>query len=200
MTPRPVLAAIAVLAVFAPLAGCKPPPTDETAARGVMIDMQHGPSEPIDSPDSSKAVWADSATPGRLIYGNPGEAPMLALACVEAGGAPTLRFTRYALADEGAGAFLALIGNAHVARIPVDATAFGEAFLWEGALAAGDPDWEVLTGRREVTATIPGAGMVTLNPSDKPAALIEQCREPVPAETEPKADPATEPDPAAPAQ
>lgn len=195
---RPVLAAITAIAMIAPLATCKPPPTDEAVARGVMIDLERGPSEPIDSPDSSSAIWAESLTKGRLIYGNPGESPLLALACIEVDGAPALRFTRYALADKGAGAFLALIGNAHVARIAVDATAFGEAFLWEGTLAADDPDWEVLTGRREVTATIPGAGMVTLNPSEKPAMLIEHCREPMPGEAEDKLT--AGPDPAAPAQ
>ena len=180
------------------LPACKPPPTDEDVSRGVMIDLERSPSDPIDSPDSTNAIWAKSSTEGRLIYGNPGEAPLVALACIEADGAPALRFTRYAIADEGAGAFLALIGNAHVARIPVDATAFGKAFLWEGTLAANDPDWEVLTGRREVTATIPGAGKVTLNSSEKPALLIEQCRVPKPEVV--KAEGVTEPDPALPAQ
>ena len=173
---------------FGPLLGlliisaCKPPPSDEAVSHGVVIDLARGPSQPIDSPDSSKAIWADSKTPGRLIYGNPGETPMLALSCIEVGEYRALRFTRFALADAGAGAFLALIGNAHVARLPVDATAHGDAYLWEAALPADDPKWEVLTGRREVTATIPGAGMITINPSDKPAALIEKCRASSPIE------------------
>ncbi len=177
------------LPLFA-LAGCKPPPTDEVAERSLRIELNQGPSEPIDSPDSSNAVWAQSKTPDRLIYGNPGEAPMLALACVEIDGQPALTFTRYALADKGAGAFLALIGNAHVSRIPVDATEFGDSYLWEGSLPADDPHWEVLTGRREVTATIPGAGMVTLNSSEKPALLIENCRGRKTSEQEAKGDPA----------
>lgn len=185
--------AILLLPLLA-LAACKPPPTDDATSRGLRVELNRGPSEPIDSPDSSNAIWTESKTQGRLIYGNPGEAPMVALACIETEGHPALRFTRYAPADKGAGAFLALIGNAHVTRIPVDATQFGESFLWEGSLPAGDPDWEVLTGRREVTATIPGAGMVTLNPSEKPAVLIENCRE-----SETIAQQATD-DPAAPAQ
>lgn len=159
------------------LAACKPPPTDDAEARGALAVEQKGPSMPIDSPDSENAIWADSVTPNRIIYGNPGEAPMLALSCEEETGADAnLRITRYALADEGAGAFMALVGNSHIARIPVDATPSGTAFIWSGVVAANHPDLEVLTGQKAVTATTPGAGMVTLNPSGKPRELIENCR------------------------
>ncbi|WP_427964841.1 hypothetical protein [Altererythrobacter sp.] len=171
------LSSLALCLPLIALAACKPPPTDETRARFPLDGQRDGPSQPIDSPDSSNAIWADSKTPGRIIYGNPGEAPMLALACVEEAGTPMLQITRYAPADEGAGALMALIGNAHIERLPVDAVeAAPEAYLWEGSYPASAPALEVLTGRREVSLTIPGAGKLTLNPSERPRMLIESCR------------------------
>lgn len=175
---------LCVIPVLA-LAACKPPPTDEAGSRGTLVEFPKGPSKPIDSPDSENAIWAASATEGRIIYGNPGEAPMLALACVDEGAQPKLEITRFALADEGAGAFMALVGNSHIARVPVDAVPSGTAFIWSGQIDTGDPDIEVLTGQRPVTVTVPGAGMITLNPSERPRELIEQCRGPVTEDLEP---------------
>ncbi|WFL76446.1 hypothetical protein P7228_10600 [Altererythrobacter arenosus] len=159
------------------LAACKPPPTDEDITRFELADIGSGPSKPIDSPDTENALWAYStARPGRIIYGNAGEAPLLAITCDEDEATPAVRITRFAAADEGAGAMLALIGNGHRSRLKVDAVPLGDGFLWEGSFAPDDPQLEVLTGRRGVTATIPGAGILTLNPSDKPSELIEACR------------------------
>lgn len=167
------------LILFCALAAsaCKPPPTDaDIASRDAALPT--GPSEPIDSPDTEGALWSDSpVTPGRIIYGIPGNAPLIALDCTQSGGQPMIRLTRYALADEGAGALAALIGNGHVARIPVDATEADGASIWVAEIAAGSADWEVLTGTREVAVTIPGAGRLVLNPSPRPAQFIEQCRE-----------------------
>lgn len=158
------------------LAACKPPPADEAVSRIDLSSLDRGPSQPIPSPDSSTAIWAESKDPLRILYGNPGAPPMLALACMEQPGGPVIGITRYAAADKDAQAMLALIGNAHIARLPVDATPRGKALLWHGTIAASDPRLEVLTGRRAVTATIPGAGMLTLNPSALPRELIETCR------------------------
>lgn len=160
------------------LVSCKPPPTDEAAARGALAEAPDAPSEPIDSPDTTAAFWAPSSTPGRLLYGNPGERPLLALGCLEgSGNTPgSIRFTRMAPADEGAGAFMAIVGNFHIIRMPVDAVEVGQSFVWQGEIAADDPDLEALTGRRPFTLTIPGAGMLTIEPDDQPRNLIAQCR------------------------
>ena len=176
---RPTALAIPFCLTFLSLAACKPPPTDEAGARGELVEQRKAPSPPIDSPDSSNAIWAASKVSGRLLYGNPGEAPMLAVTCNADDDAPTLTITRYVLADEGASALMALIGNGHIARLPVEATPRNDYFLWEGTFPADDPDLEVLTGQREVTMTIPGAGMVTMNPDEKPILLIESCRAPL---------------------
>lgn len=158
------------------LSACKPPATDGLAEREERAQPAAGPSEPIASPDTEGAIWSQSATAGRLIYGKPNEPPLFALACETSTAAPVLRLTRFAPADEGAEAFLAVIGNGHVARIPVDATDSDRGPRWEGLADPADQRMEAFSGARAFTATIPGAGMVRFNPSPLPGALIEQCR------------------------
>lgn len=164
--------------VMAALAACKPPASDTDMARGKMpVTHADAPSDPLPSPDTEGALWAPSKAPQRILYGKPGQPPLLALACLGAPGTPPrLQITRFAPADEGAGAFLALIGNSHVARVPMDAVRVDGALIWQGSIALDDPHVEVLTGRREIGATLPGAGRVVLNPGDAPVRLIEECR------------------------
>ena len=107
--------------------------------------------------------------------GQGGKAPLMAMQCVGEGDAAQLQVTRLSPADEGGQAFFALVGNSHVLRIPVDATQVDGGFVWQGAVPASNPDLAALTGPREVTATLPGAGMVTLNPSDRMKALVSEC-------------------------
>ena len=157
---------------------CKPPPTDaDLAAREVI--MPSGPSEPIDSPATQGAAWSDSPLEvGRIIYGIPGEPPLLALECSSAGSSPGIVITRYAPADEGSGAMAAFIGNGHVARIPIDATELAQGTFWQTELPADSAELEVLTGTREVALTIPGGGRLAINPSQRLGEFIETCRAP----------------------
>ena len=168
------------LALTAPLliiAACKPAASDDYLQR---IDLAEGASaagEPLPSPDVTHAVWADGKIAGRILYGIPGEVPFLALACEQSDtGERRIRFIRFAPADPQAKALFALVGNGHIARVPVDATWNGRAWLWEGTLPADEPDLEVLTGMRTVTATLPGAGQLDLGPSPRPGHVIEACR------------------------
>jgi hypothetical protein len=58
-------------------------------------------------------------------------------------------------------------------------------FVWQGLVNVGERTLKVFNGSSEATATLPGAGMVTLNPSSEPADVIEQCRASIdPAEFE----------------
>lgn len=181
--------AAAALALVGGLAGCNPPPTDSAVARVMLDRPAKGPSEPIASPDVSGAVWAQ-INPQRLVYGKPGQPVQLALECLGAGepGAQ-IRITRHAPADEGAGALLALIGNGWIGRFPVDASKVGAQVFWQGDVPAGAPQWEALKPAREATVTVPGAGLLRLNPSPLPMALIEQCRGAAGASATPVADP-----------
>lgn len=167
--------ASALLAALA-LSACKPPASDEYSGRGEAADQTTGPSAPIASPDTTDAFWADSTQGDRIIYGQPGKAPYLALSCEESADGSDIHVTRFTQADREAQALMALIGNGHMARLPVDATFNGTVWLWEGRYNAADTDLDVLTGPRQVELTIPGAGRVVLNPSDRPAQLIAECR------------------------
>jgi len=164
------------LILLTALAACKPPATDGFADRQMENTLSAGPSKPITSPDTQDAIWSRSAVSARILYGNPGEPPLLALVCDFSSDPRQLIFTRYAQADEGAEAFLALIGNGHVARIPVDAKEREGRTIWAGIADPKDPRMEAFSGGRTVTATIPGAGMVRLNASPLPGQLVEQCR------------------------
>lgn len=177
-------------------AACKPPASDEYVERSRIAQESTGPSEPIASPDTQGAIWAP-ASAARLLYGKPGERPLVALECDVSQGIPLLRYTRFAKADAQAKAVFALIGNGHVSRLKIDAVERNGFWRWEGAVAAEDPALDVLTGAREVEATVPGAGSVILNPSLLPGQLVENCRAqanpPVPSATAPEPSPPADP-------
>jgi hypothetical protein len=160
------------------LAACKPPPSDSDMARAATTISLRGPSAPLPSPDTADALWMPSANrAGRIVYGVPGEPVLLALECLRSGNPPpAIRITRHAPADRDAGALLALIGNGAIGRLEVDATPIGKRSIWQGEAPADHPGWEPLNGPREITATVPGAGLVKLNPSDLPMQLLEICR------------------------
>lgn len=180
MQPR-LAASLVVLAAGMLTAGCKPPPTDNEAARAATIVNLQAPSAPNPSPDTTGAVWSISARHDRrIIYGIPGQPVLLALECLAASDTDParIRISRYAPADKGAGALLALIGNGAIGRIEVDATKQGQRQIWQGEAEASYGGWEALAGPREITATVPGAGLVRLNPSPLPMAFLDGCRNP----------------------
>ena len=160
------------------LSACKPPPTDADLARDMPIAEATFASDPLPSPPTEGAVWAVSPqNPNRIIYGIAGEAALVALECKDRSSAlPNLQITRLSPADEGAGAVLALVGNGHIGRIEIDAREIGGRVQWQGEKQAAAMQWEPLAGPRQVTVTVPGAGMVTLNPSTLPRELVEACR------------------------
>jgi hypothetical protein len=166
-----------MLAALGALTACKPPPTDETIERGSIAQRSvAGPSTPINSPNTQGAIWVPSQIEDRIIYGVPGNPPLMALACDETQPEAVLRITRYAAADQGAGAFLALVGNGHIARIPVDSVEYRGGFVWQGTINPNSADVDVITGRKSLSATLPGAGKIVLNASSLPGIVIEECR------------------------
>ncbi|WP_301751515.1 hypothetical protein [uncultured Erythrobacter sp.] len=146
-------------------------------ARVSLLAPTAGPAAPLPSPDTTAAVWASTNTPLRLVYGVPGQPVLLALECLDpAKPEARLRITRHAPADEGAAALLALIGNGWIGRFPVDATTIGGRVLWQGEVPAMTREWNALKPEREATVTVPGAGLVRLNPSPLPMQLVTTCR------------------------
>lgn len=154
-------------------------------------------SEPLPSPDTEGAMWAQSSEADRIIYGVPGQPALVSLTCVDRDGqSDLLRITRISPADENAEALLAMVGNGSIGRLEVDATKIGSQTVWQGQAPAADTVWEPLSGPRQITLTVPGAGMVTLNPSDAPSAFVDECRgiaPPVPPATGPTPEPEPEP-------
>jgi hypothetical protein len=167
----------ALIAPLVMVSACKPPASDDYLERVDLAEATGAVGEPLPSPDVTNAVWADGQVAERILYGVPGEVPFLALACERStNGEQYIKVVRFAPADPQAEALFALVGNGHIARVPVDATWNGRAWLWEGIVPADEPDLEVLTGKRPVAATLPGAGQLILNPSPRTAQLIEACR------------------------
>ncbi|MDN3644833.1 hypothetical protein QWY75_01285 [Pontixanthobacter aestiaquae] len=162
------------------ITACKPPATDDYVERVTLSEADGLASMPIDSPDTEDAVWVESDRAGRILYGEPGGTPLMALACTEEAGKRFVHITRFAKADPDAQALIALIGNGHTARLPIDAAWNGRVWLWEGNYPASSLDLNVFTGPRRIEATVPGAGSVILNPSPRPAQLVEACRRQVP--------------------
>ncbi|MEW4447439.1 hypothetical protein [Qipengyuania sp. JC766] len=166
----------AALAALGGLAACQPPASDTYAERGRPAPTRSAPSEPLASPDSEDAFWARTQQPGRIVYGNANERALMALECEQRDNANAVVLIRIAPADAGASAIVALIGNGHMERLPVEAVPTGDAHVWAGTFAAGMPELDVLTGQNAIEATVPGAGTVRINPSPLPARLIAACR------------------------
>ena len=175
---------IALLALTLTFA-CKPPASDDYVTRTRITEQREAPSEPVASPDAEGAAWVLNPDSGRLLYGKAGAMPLLSLACEDG----MLVYRRYVAADADAKAVLALIGNGHVERLWVDAAQEGDAWLWRGSIAADDPRLEVLTGLRSVEATIPGAGTLKLNGSQRPGEYITRCAAGVTPPPTPEASP-----------
>lgn len=185
-----VSAAVSAAMLF--FSACKPPPTDVDLRGGAPTSEPTYASSPLPSPDTEGAVWKVSPlSENRLLYGKPGAPALMALECLDAKTAPEplMEISRLSPADEGAGALLALVGNGHIGRISVDANV-NDRPGWHGTVEASDTVWEPLAGPRQLTATVPGAGMVVLNPSPLPGELIDACRtgEPLPNELSDEAD------------
>lgn len=158
------------------LAACKPPPSDAALEREMPEAEPSFASTPLPSPETEGAIWVPSETEARIIYGVPGEPALMALQCLlDDKSEPELQITRMARADKGARALLALVGNGAIGRIEMDATEIGSRIVWQGSIAPSDRNVEPLSGPRRVTATIPGAGLVELNPSPLPATFVEAC-------------------------
>ena len=170
----PTIAAAPLLA----LAACKPPPTDADMTRALPEAAPTFASDPLPSPETEGAMWAPSQqNSDRLVYGIPGFAALVTIECIETQSAlPQIQITRLSPADEGAGAMLAMVGNGHIGRMPVDAREVSGRLAWQGEALAADTVWEPLAGPRALGVTVPGAGRVEVNPSALPGEFIEECR------------------------
>lgn len=166
----------AMLAAGISLAACQPPASENYSERAPDVPHREAPSVPVASPDTTGAIWSPAKSGDRLLYGSPGKAPLVALACTSESGRSTITITRFVEADPEAGAIMALIGNGHRARLPIESVWNGHGWLWEARYPADLPDLDVFTGQRAIEMTLPGAGKVIFTASPLPGRLVERCR------------------------
>lgn len=158
------------------LAACRPPASDDYVQRIELSAGNRGPQVLMTSPDVEGAIWAGGGGPQRIVFGKPGAIPYLALACIGEGPRRLLEVTRFAATEPGAKGMMALVGNGHVERLKIDAWSNGRAWLWQGRYEPADPRLDALTGARKLELTIPGAGTLVLEGSQRAGELVELCR------------------------
>jgi len=142
-------------------------------ARMALTGLEQAPEAAPQQPQGG--AWL--AVPGGLAFGVPGQTPLLSLVCSrDPSGPAVVRLVRVTRAEAGAQALLALIGKGRFARLPLNALIAGEAGTWEGRLLADDPRLDVLKGRSEIEATLPGGGTLMLPASTEPGRMLADCR------------------------
>ncbi len=128
-------------------------------AQRISLDDARGEIEqPLPSPDTENAKWTVAKNGQSIDFGNEGEKPFLTLSCKLRDAPPTIHIIRHVTTRPGEKALFPVIGNGMVSRFKVDATLADGEWRWEGAVPAEDGSLEVFTGRRELEATLPGAG------------------------------------------
>lgn len=164
-----------LLAATISLAACDraPPPVQR-------VDLaEAGPAMPrvmAESPDTSLARWRVADDGQALHFGNAGADPLLSIACKPGESPPQISVIRHLTALPGQGALLPVIGNGMRSRFMVDATLADGEWRWEAQLPAADPSLDVFTGPRDLTATLPGGGMLEIAGSRLPGEFVTWCR------------------------
>lgn len=163
---------------FLALAACQQeqaPP--EGAQRIILDDVERARIEPpMDSPETDNAAWSVDESGQAIRFGNEGEDPMMSLACRLDEEPPQIAIIRHAPARPGQKALFPVIGNGMRSRFLVDAALRNGEWRWEGILPADDPQLEVFTGPRDLTATLPGRGMLEIAGSRIPGEFLEWCQ------------------------
>ncbi len=170
--PRRALA----FALLIPLAACgeaEPAPVQQ-----VRLDQPQAapPSVMASSPDTSEASWLVDESGQSISFGNADEAPLLTLACRLDAEPPQISIIRHAEARPGLSALFPVLGNGTRSRFMVDAVLSEGEWRWEGSLPADDPQLDVFTGARDITATLPGRGMLEIAGSRIPGEFVTWCR------------------------
>jgi hypothetical protein len=167
------LRALALLGSVAMLASCKP----AEPAQPQRIELASAaPDVMTQSPDTSEAFWSVDEDGQSIDFGNAGELPLMSLACQLDDDPPQLAIIRHAAARPGLTALFPVIGNGMRSRFLVDAKLSEGEWRWEGTLPANDPMLDVFTGTRDITATLPGRGMLEIAGSRIPGEFVNWCR------------------------
>lgn len=170
--------ALFLLAAVAGLAAC------EEQAAVPQGDVQRVPLESSGqrpaladpSPDTTAAGWRVAEDGQAIHFGNMGEPPFLTLSC-ELDSSPTeFVIIRHARAYPGQSALFPVLGNGISSRFLVDAKLADGEWHWEARLPVSDPQLEVFLGTRDITATLPGRGMLEIGGGRITGEFLEWCR------------------------
>ncbi len=165
-----------MLAACATLSACQDQPSD-SAQRIDLVEARRPPvAPPLESPDTENATWTVDESGQEIHFGNVGEPALMSLACRLGEDPPQLAIIRHAPARPGLKALYPVQGNGMRSRFLVDAMLSENEWRWEGALPADDPQLDVFTGPRDLTATLPGAGMLEISGSRIPGQFVTWCR------------------------
>ncbi len=173
VAPHIFLRRYAACAAVALLAACKPA---EPVAPRIVETSAPAPDVMMQSPDTSRAFWSVDDDGQSIAFGNVDEPPLMSLACRLDEEPPQLAIIRHAVARPGLSALFPVIGNGMRSRFLVDARLSEGEWRWEGTLPADDPMLDVFTGTRDITATLPGRGMLEIAGSRIPGEFVNWCR------------------------
>lgn len=152
----------------------------ETPVHGQRISLDRPVATQAEftaAPDTDGADWHISSDGRGIAWGKNGGAPLLTLECVLSGDEPPqMEIIRHAPAPPGARAFFAVLGNGMNARLKLDAKLSDDEWRWEGSYPADASLLDVFTGPRNITATLPGGGMLEIAGSELPRQFVTWCR------------------------
>jgi len=173
----PMLLRISVTAIAAlALSACQAQSDEQQTRRVAFDEANRALLRPIDPPDTAEARWIVDENGQAIHFGNEGAAPLMTLDCRLGDGPAQMRIVRHTTARPGQGALFPVIGNGLRSRFLVDAALVGDEWRWEGTVPASDPMLDVFTGPRQLTATLPGGGMLEIAGSRVPGEFITWCR------------------------
>ena len=166
---------IVVMPVLLLVAACERAEAPVDSKRISLEDARGQAQEPLPSPDTENARWTVAPNGQAVAFGNPGEPPLLSLACRVKDDPPTIRVIRHVEARPGEKALFPVIGNGTTARFKADAALDDGEWRWQASLPADDALLHVFTGAREIEATLPGAGTLRIGGSRIPGEFITWC-------------------------
>lgn len=181
--------ALLSLACLAMLAACdrQSELPQGTVQRVELAETGQRPAMADPSPDTSAAGWRVAEDGQAIHFGNMGEPPLLTLACDLAADPTEFVIIRHARAYPGQSALFPVLGNGISSRFLVDAKLADGEWNWEARLPPEDPQLEVFLGTRDITATLPGRGMLEIGGGRITGEFLEWCRaggSPAPVESD----------------
>lgn len=166
---------ICILIALAALSSCGSKSTEMPRA-----NLNETPSPPIDSPDSTRAIWHNNGDRSQLIYSQSDETSQkvfLTLSCLSQNASRTLRIDRHVRADANARAIMAIVRQREKLRLPVRAAPqTGGPPLWRGEFNLSDPRLDIFTRPGDIHLTIAGAGTLTIGKDPALTNFITACR------------------------